>query len=154
MNAPADAKLGGAGAGKAVAAAIGRLERCLAILERVPPPELADPADLDKLSLAGNAKALCTSACDEYRQALDSYEGLCRAEREYRVHTMVRVLLDLYGERYERGKRIRSGLDFEDLELIARDLLARDEGLRTQYAERFTQCSWTSSRTRTRSRTS
>ena len=134
----AAAELGGAGAGKAVAAAIARLERCLAILERVPRAELADPADLDKLTLAGNAKALCTSACDEYRQALDSYEGLCRAEREYRVHTMVRVLLDLYGERYERGKRVRSGLDFEDLELIARDLLAGDEGLRNQYAERFT----------------
>ena len=127
----------GAGAGKAVAAAIARLERCLAILERVPPAELADPADLDKLTLAGNAKALCTSPCDEYRQALDSYEALCRAEREYRVHTMVRVLLDLYGERYERGKRARSGLDFEDLELIARDLLAGDEGLRKQYAGRF-----------------
>ena len=47
------------------------------------------------------------------------------------------MLLDLYGERYERGKRARSGLDFEDLELIARDLLERHEGLREQYAERF-----------------
>jgi ATP-dependent exoDNAse (exonuclease V) beta subunit len=34
-------------------------------------------------------------------------------------------------------KRERSALDFEDLELIARDLLAGDSGLREQYAERF-----------------
>ena len=50
---------------------------------------------------------------------------------------MLRVLLDLYGERYERGKRARSALDFEDLELLARDLLAEHDGLREQYAERF-----------------
>ena len=50
---------------------------------------------------------------------------------------MLRALLELYGERYEQGKRARSALDFEDLELLARDLLAGDEGLREQYAARF-----------------
>ena len=50
---------------------------------------------------------------------------------------MLRVLLELYGERYESAKRERSGLDFEDLELVARDLLAADEGLREAYAARF-----------------
>jgi ATP-dependent helicase/nuclease subunit A len=131
-------ELAGAGEGKTVLAAIEKIERCLAVLERVPAGELADPPDLEKLTLAGNAKALCTGACDEYREALRAYEGLCKAQRQFRDHTMLRVLLELYGERYERGKRARSGLDFEDLELIARDLLAGDEGLRVQYAERFT----------------
>ena len=41
---------------------------------------------------------------------------------------MLRVLLELYGERYERGKRDRSALDFEDLELLARDLLRGRRG--------------------------
>ena len=50
---------------------------------------------------------------------------------------MLSGLLELYGERYERAKRERSGLDFEDLELVARDLLAGDAGLREAYAERF-----------------
>ena len=50
------------------------------------------------------------------------------AEREHRDHTMLRALLELYGERYERLKRERSGLDFEDLELITRDLLAAARG--------------------------
>ena len=36
------------------------------------------------------------------------------------------------------AKRARSALDFEDLELLARDLLAGDEGLREQYASRYT----------------
>ena len=107
------------------------------MLERVAPGELADPPDLEKLTLGENANALCTPVCDEYRAALGAYEGLCRGQREYRDHTMLRVLLELYGERYASGKRARSGLDFEDLELIARDLLAADEGLRLQYAERF-----------------
>ena len=35
------------------------------------------------------------------------------------------------------AKRERSGLDFEDLELVARDLLARHEGLREAYSSRF-----------------
>ena len=50
---------------------------------------------------------------------------------------MLRVLLELYGARYERAKRDRSGLDFEDLELVARDLLRGDEGLREAYSSRF-----------------
>ena len=50
---------------------------------------------------------------------------------------MLRALLELYGDRYARLKRGRSGLDFEDLELIARDLLDGDEGLREAYSSRF-----------------
>jgi ATP-dependent helicase/nuclease subunit A len=60
-----------------------------------------------------------------------------RALLEYGHHTMLRALLELYGDRYERLKRARSGLDFEDLELITRDLLAGDPGLREAYASRF-----------------
>ena len=70
-------------------------------------------------------------------RARAAYESLCRAQREYRDHTLLRALIDLYGERYERGKRARAALDFEDLQLIALELLERHEGLRDQYAERF-----------------
>jgi ATP-dependent exoDNAse (exonuclease V) beta subunit len=130
-------ELGAPGGGKAVGRALGRLERCAAMLERVPHSELAAPRDLEDLLFGGNAKALCTDVCDEYREALGAYTALCTAQREFRDHSLLRVLLDLYGERYEQGKRARSALDFEDLELLARDLLAGDEGLRRQYAERF-----------------
>jgi ATP-dependent helicase/nuclease subunit A len=59
------------------------------------------------------------------------------ARLEYRHHSMLRSLLELYGDRYEELKRARSALDFEDLELITRDLLDRDAGLREGYRERF-----------------
>jgi ATP-dependent helicase/nuclease subunit A len=85
----------------------------------------------------GNAKALATEACEEYREALAAQRSFEVAEREHRDHTMLRALLQLYGERYERLKRERSALDFEDLELIARDLLAEHEGLREAYSSRF-----------------
>ena len=86
---------------------------------------------------AGNAKALATQACDEYREAQAAFAAFEVAEREHRDHTMLRALLELYGGRYERAKRDRSGLDFEDLELVTRDLLRDDEGLRESYASRF-----------------
>ena len=85
----------------------------------------------------GNARALSTAACEEYREAFAAYDTLRVAEREHRDHTMLRVLLELYGERYARAKLERSALDFEDLELVARDLLSGDEGLREAYASRF-----------------
>ncbi|MEA2330928.1 MAG: hypothetical protein QOH58_1066 [Thermoleophilaceae bacterium] len=130
-------ELGGAGDGVSVGAAIEKLERCAGVLERVPADGLSDPHDLSGLSFGGNAKALATDACAEYRDALGAYTALCTAQGAYRDHTMLRVLLELYGGHYEQGKRARSALDFEDLELLARDLLATDDGLREQYRERF-----------------
>jgi ATP-dependent helicase/nuclease subunit A len=46
-------------------------------------------------------------------------------------------LLGLFGEHYERLKAQRGGLDFDDLELIAGELLAENQGLRDSWAERF-----------------
>jgi ATP-dependent helicase/nuclease subunit A len=91
----------------------------------------------ERCEIKGRAKALETPVCEEYREALAAYTELEVAEREHRDHTMLRALLELYGERYERGKRDRSALDFEDLELVARDLLAGDDGLREAYSSRF-----------------
>jgi ATP-dependent helicase/nuclease subunit A len=85
----------------------------------------------------GNAKVLATEVCQEYREAFEAHRSFEVAEREHRDHTMLRALLELYGERYERLKRERSGLDFEDLELITRDLLCAHEGLRESYSSRF-----------------
>jgi ATP-dependent helicase/nuclease subunit A len=144
-------ELGGGPASATVATASKAVERCLSILRRLPDGALAEPSDLEGLSFGGRSKALCSHACDEYRDAVAAYTALCTAQREYLDHTMLRVLLDLYGERYEAGKRRRSGLDFEDLELIARDLLyaggnrvaaarpapSRTAALREQYAARF-----------------
>ena len=125
------------------------------MLARLPAGELAEPGELGKLSFGGNAKALCTAPCVEYGDALAEYAALCSEYKEYRDHGMLRVLLELYGERYGRGKRARSALDFEDLELLTRDLLGRARGPAPAVrASASRTCSWTSSRTPTRSRTS
>jgi ATP-dependent exoDNAse (exonuclease V) beta subunit len=46
-------------------------------------------------------------------------------------------LLALFGERYDAAKRARDGVDFDDLELLAGELLAGDEQLGRAWAERF-----------------
>jgi ATP-dependent helicase/nuclease subunit A len=46
-------------------------------------------------------------------------------------------LLELFSAAYERLKRARGVLDFDDLELIAGELLAANEGLRASWSERF-----------------
>ncbi|MGA8363448.1 MAG: 3'-5' exonuclease, partial [Solirubrobacteraceae bacterium] len=46
-------------------------------------------------------------------------------------------LLARFGEHYEAAKRARDGVDFDDLELLAGELLAGDEQLRRTWAERF-----------------
>ena len=100
---------------------------------------LATPTQLKDLELKkGNAKALSTAAFDEYREAFGAYRDLCLDSEQARNHALLRVLLELYGRRYGEAKQARSALDFEDLELLARDLLAGDEGLREQYSARYT----------------
>ena len=95
--------------------------------------------------IKGKAKAADASELDSHaatsiaRRSAGAYRTLEVAEREH-CASRARcsgVLLELYGERYGRAKRERSGLDFEDLELVARDLLAGDEGLREAYSSRF-----------------
>ena len=53
------------------------------------------------------------------------------------VRDLLDRLLTGFADRYEEAKRAISGVDFEDLELLTRDLLRDDAALRAQYAERF-----------------
>lgn len=46
-------------------------------------------------------------------------------------------LLGFFGDQYERRKRERSGLDFEDLQLVARRLLRENRTIRASLQERF-----------------
>ena len=86
----------------------------------------------------GNAKALCTDACDEYREALAAYTALEVAEREHRDHTMLRVLLELYGERYERGKRDALGARLRGPRAASRATCSRaTRACARQYSSRF-----------------
>jgi ATP-dependent helicase/nuclease subunit A len=122
--------------GARVVEALTRLQRCT---------ELADaaqlwPGDLDRLALPrGNGAALTTAVCVAYTDALARLRSVSERRAAQPVRDLLDVLLRTYGERYARRKREASGLDFEDLELMTRDLLGSSEELRERYRSRFDQ---------------
>jgi ATP-dependent helicase/nuclease subunit A len=95
------------------------------------------PGWLWRLKLRNGAAALSTDACAEYREALDAFRAAGGAIAAVDVRDVLDRLLVAYAADYARAKRDVSGLDFEDLELGARELLASDDALRERYAERF-----------------
>ena len=119
-----------------------KVVQALARLERFDWRRLAAvdpwPGDLAELRLpAGNGAALTTPVCEVYREALDRFIRACEARWAARARDLLDDLLDRYGSRYAELKRRASALDFEDLELMARDLLRADAELRDRYGERF-----------------
>ncbi|MGH2868433.1 MAG: UvrD-helicase domain-containing protein, partial [Solirubrobacteraceae bacterium] len=119
--------------GAKVQDALGRLERCQATLAGPEPW----PAELDRVKLPGNGAALSTDACVAYAQALHAYRQACADRAALPVRDLMDQLLVSFGRHYAQGKAAVSGVDFEDLELLARELLSRRQDLRRQYAERF-----------------
>ncbi len=128
------AELDGAKDGVRVAEARERLEHCL---ERLSREDGADLLELAKLKVGKSAGALKTEAFDEYRAALEALAALVAHQEELRVHPLLRDLLRSYGERHARLKRDRSGLDFDDLELIADRLLREDPVVSERWSRRF-----------------
>ena len=119
----------------------GRVVQAVENLERVgrvigsPAPW---PGDLDALRLpGGNGAALTTPVCVAYGEALAGLRAASAYRWAERVHPLLDRLLAGFGARYEQRKRERSALDFEDLELLCRDLLRDDEELRDRYRARF-----------------
>ena len=115
-----------------------RLDRCRAVLEALAPDAVADPGDLDKLGFKPSAKVIQGPGCAAYLDAYAAYADFAARWREHHDHSLLRDLMARYDGFYDALKRERSGLDFDDLELVARDLLAQHEGVRQQYRERFT----------------
>ncbi len=114
--------------------ALERLGRCTEVLA-VPEP---GPGELDRLKLpGGNGAALCTPVCISYGEALAVFRLACEHRAAVGVHRLLDQLLRGFGARYAQRKRARSALDFEDLELMTRDLLAGETELRERYRRRF-----------------
>ncbi|MBV9194909.1 MAG: UvrD-helicase domain-containing protein [Solirubrobacterales bacterium] len=120
-----------------VAQAVERLERLERLLAREAEPW---PGALDAVCLpGGNGAALSTPACEAYAAALAGFRVACEHRHAAGAHRLLDRLLRDFGERYAASKRERSSLDFEDLELFARDLLASEPALRERYRARFAQ---------------
>jgi len=95
------------------------------------------PGALDAAKLPAGAKALEHEDCAAYREAWAAYRAACADHHARPVVVLLDALLDAFGTAYAEAKTERAGIDFEDLELRVRDLLAGDPGLRTRWAERF-----------------
>jgi ATP-dependent exoDNAse (exonuclease V) beta subunit len=81
--------------------------------------------------------ALCGPGCTAYRDAVEAVQRAERDERATAVAEQLGALLDAFATAFAEEKAQRSGLDFDDLQLHARDLLRDDAALRASYAERF-----------------
>ena len=86
---------------------------------------------------------LCTTSGAKpmaaYREAIDA--AVCRAAEAGEggiAYRHVGELLQTFSKRFAAAKERRAALDFEDLQLLARDLLVADAGLREHFASRFT----------------
>ncbi len=96
------------------------------------------PGELDRFCLpGGNGAALSTAACVAYGEALARLRAACEHRWAERAHGLLDLLLRGYGSRYARRKRERSGLDFDDLELLTRELLRREAEVAERYRARF-----------------
>ena len=127
----------GAVEGQAVGRARAKLERCAGLLATLGERAVADPVEIEELAFQGSANALKGSACEQFRSAHAAYLDHCARHREYLNHVLLRDLIARYGRHYAELKRDRSGLDFDDLQLLTRDLLRDERGIRDAYAERF-----------------
>lgn len=118
-------ELDGVAAGTRVAAALGQLERD------------PDGVPLAELKLHRGAAALRTPAAEAYEAAR---VRCCEAEGDalgaVALALLGRLLAD-FARLYAGLKQSRGALDFDDLELSARDLLVGDAELRGRWSERF-----------------
>ncbi|HEY5428127.1 MAG TPA: UvrD-helicase domain-containing protein, partial [Solirubrobacteraceae bacterium] len=122
--------------GVRVVDALERVGECRELIGQVG-AESVWPTDLEAVRLPRNGAALSTDACVAYTTALGRFRERCAARAAGPVRDLLDRLLDAYGRHYANRKRDASGVDFEDLELITRRLLANDDELRDRYATRF-----------------
>ena len=98
----------------------------------MPVPAALAPGELKK-----GSKALEQAPCAAYRAAWTAYRQGCADHHARLALVEIADLLTRFGAAYAEAKAARAGLDFEDLELGVRDLLAADPADRERWAERF-----------------
>ena len=103
----------------------------------VPEDRVPFPTELDAAKLGSGAKLLKEPACDAYREAWEAYRQACADFHARPVVLLVGDLLERFAAEAERLKTARAAVDFEDLQLLVRDLFAHDAALRARWAERY-----------------
>ena len=102
--------------------------RALALLDRRTSAELL--LDLSDIRIRGERAAA-------YEEARRAVEQAALDELAVRDRDLLQELLDAFARRYALAKERESALDFEDLQLAARDLLRGHEEVRQKEAWRF-----------------
>lgn len=135
----ASGRLGGIDTpGPRVLTAIGHLETCSKLLDALPAGALGDAVEFEATRVkGGNTSALRGPEFDVLDQALTAWVSACASRKAYADYVLLAKLVELYGRRYTGLKDAASALDFDDLELRARDLLRAEAGLREAVRERF-----------------
>ncbi len=111
---------------------------CLATLDTLPAAEPATAAALKAAAFgAGSVAELQEPPAARYLDALAAFAAACRDARARPVLALLDELLGRFADAYAAAKRERSTVDFDDLELLTRDLLAGAPAAAASYAERF-----------------
>ncbi len=115
---------------RAAAAASGaeNASRLVELLDRNPPPESL--LDLAEYAVKGD---------DEYEQARRAVEQAALNAVAARDRELLQELLQGFDRYYQAAKDRESALDYDDLQLRARDLLRDDESIRAREQLRFRQ---------------
>jgi ATP-dependent exoDNAse (exonuclease V) beta subunit len=132
--AAAAAALAGAPAGVRVQQALAALEAAERLTQGDGVPL---PNALDDAKLGAGAKALEHDDCVAYREAWAAYRAACADFHARPALVLLDDLLGRFAAAYAAAKAARAAVDFDDLELRVRDMLAGDPSLRARWAERF-----------------
>jgi len=127
-------ELASAAENQTVLAARDALSDCAERLARDETPGLDD---LKALRPTRRGNAMKTPLADAYFDALLELEDALVDDDALAHHALIDALLRDYGHGYEAAKAARSGVDYDDLELVARDLLRDHPAIAAEVAGRF-----------------
>jgi ATP-dependent exoDNAse (exonuclease V) beta subunit len=131
LKAAAEAALGGTDGEPGADEASARLARAVQLLDGKPHVDLL--LDLSEIAVKGRGKERFASY-EDLRLALEQTALNVAAVRD---RDLLQELLALFDAAYQRAKDAESALDFEDLQLRARDLLSNDDTVRGSERLRF-----------------
>ena len=119
---------------KSIDAARAAVSDCFTLLDAGAEP--SRPA-LAALKVTRSVAELKTSACEDWAAAVAGVGEALDDREACAAHALLDELLASFSAAYATGKRSVSGLDYDDLELLTRDLLRDEPAVAAAYAERF-----------------
>jgi len=114
------------------------VDACVEMLTTLPADEPAAALALKAATYApGSVAELQDDPSRRYLAALEVFAAGCRDARARPVLVLLDELLGRFADAYAAAKRERSAVDFDDLELLTRDLFAASAAAANSYATRF-----------------